>query len=196
MSIHKTHPGLIDRARALKGAPNFVRSVLAQYDAGRVLSTKQIDALANIVNSATQNIEQKRAADNAKLAAAPAVNAQNLHAMFDTAKANGLKRLKFRMEEFAITPAKDHSANPGALYVTGNPGGAYYGKIVSGRFIAVAGAPEGIADKINAISENPLAEAKLYGKRTGMCCVCGRELTDPASIAEGIGPICMQNWGM
>lgn len=35
-----------------------------------------------------------------------------------------------------------------------------------------------------------LEEAKKYGRQTGMCCVCGRELTNETSIREGIGPVC------
>lgn len=32
--------------------------------------------------------------------------------------------------------------------------------------------------------------ASAYGRRTGRCGICGRELTDPVSIERGIGPIC------
>lgn len=36
----------------------------------------------------------------------------------------------------------------------------------------------------------PLDEAKKFGQIYGVCCVCGRTLTDEISIANGIGPIC------
>jgi len=35
-----------------------------------------------------------------------------------------------------------------------------------------------------------LAEAKEFGALYGVCCVCGRLLTDETSIEAGIGPIC------
>lgn len=35
-----------------------------------------------------------------------------------------------------------------------------------------------------------LEEAAEFGRATGVCCCCGRELTNPASIEAGIGPIC------
>lgn len=35
-----------------------------------------------------------------------------------------------------------------------------------------------------------LEEAKAFGRRTGICCCCGALLTDPRSIADGLGPIC------
>lgn len=36
----------------------------------------------------------------------------------------------------------------------------------------------------------PLAAAQKHGRLSGRCCSCGRDLTDPASIAAGIGPYC------
>lgn len=35
-----------------------------------------------------------------------------------------------------------------------------------------------------------LEQAKEFGVIYGVCCVCGRTLTDEASIAAGIGPVC------
>lgn len=35
-----------------------------------------------------------------------------------------------------------------------------------------------------------LETAKMYGQLYGMCCRCGATLTDEASIAAGVGPIC------
>jgi hypothetical protein len=34
-----------------------------------------------------------------------------------------------------------------------------------------------------------------YGRATGSCSCCGRELTDPVSIEAGIGPICAGRFG-
>lgn len=47
---------------------------------------------------------------------------------------------------------------------------------------------EAILDEIEAAGY--LQSAKLYGKATGRCSICGTELTNPASIEAGIGPIC------
>lgn len=35
-----------------------------------------------------------------------------------------------------------------------------------------------------------LDEAKAFGHKTGVCINCGRTLTDPVSVENGIGPIC------
>lgn len=41
-----------------------------------------------------------------------------------------------------------------------------------------------------------LVRTKASAKVTSHCCVCGRTLTDPASILSGIGPICADNNGI
>lgn len=37
-------------------------------------------------------------------------------------------------------------------------------------------------------------QAAAYGKLYGVCCCCGRRLTDETSIALGIGPICAKKY--
>lgn len=40
-----------------------------------------------------------------------------------------------------------------------------------------------------------LEQVMEFGVLTGNCCVCGAELTDPVSVARGIGPICLEKGG-
>jgi len=47
---------------------------------------------------------------------------------------------------------------------------------------------------LEELEANPLEAAKKYGRESGRCCSCGRDLTDPASIENGIGPICIQKF--
>ena len=42
------------------------------------------------------------------------------------------------------------------------------------------------------VEADPLAAARENGVLTGRCSCCGRPLTDPTSIAYGIGPICRE----
>lgn len=37
-------------------------------------------------------------------------------------------------------------------------------------------------------------QAATFGQISGVCLVCGRKLTDETSIANGIGPICMEKF--
>jgi len=39
-----------------------------------------------------------------------------------------------------------------------------------------------------------LEEAQAFGIATGICCVCASPLTDPRSVAIGIGPVCARNF--
>jgi hypothetical protein len=71
------------------------------------------------------------------------------------------------------------------------------GKIENGAVTLFAGRMRGIGveqDTIVAllreIEANPLAAAVKYGKLSGRCCSCGRDLTADGSIEAGIGPIC------
>lgn len=41
-----------------------------------------------------------------------------------------------------------------------------------------------------AIAHDPRAASVRYGRELGHCGICGRTLTDPDSIAAGIGPVC------
>lgn len=49
---------------------------------------------------------------------------------------------------------------------------------------------EYVRDMLNEFEADPLAAAKKFGKLSGRCCSCGRELTNDGSIEAGIGPIC------
>jgi hypothetical protein len=43
---------------------------------------------------------------------------------------------------------------------------------------------------LTAENRMSLEDAKKFGLETGFCCVCGAFLTDPKSVAVGIGPVC------
>lgn len=47
----------------------------------------------------------------------------------------------------------------------------------------------------NVITE-PKAKLVTKGKEFKLCCYCGNELTAPASLHAGYGPICASNWGL
>lgn len=51
-----------------------------------------------------------------------------------------------------------------------------------------------VRDMLNEFEQDPLAAAKKFGKLSGRCCSCGRDLTNDESIAAGIGPICAERF--
>lgn len=50
--------------------------------------------------------------------------------------------------------------------------------------------PAALVTILTAIAANPEKAAADYGHQIGRCGVCSRTLTDPESIARGIGPVC------
>lgn len=53
---------------------------------------------------------------------------------------------------------------------------------------------QGMIRKLREQDRMSLEDAKAYGRATGTCCCCGKTLTNPDSIAAGIGPICAQGF--
>ena len=48
----------------------------------------------------------------------------------------------------------------------------------------------GAVFSLSADDRMSLEDAKAWGVEMGICCVCAAVLTDPVSVAAGIGPIC------
>ena len=84
-----------------------------------------------------------------------------------------------------------------AIYVKGGSAyhDPYYGKVVDGLWHPARDATPEVTAALVALAADPLAEAVAYGRRTGNCAACGRELTVKESIDRGIGPICFEKWG-
>lgn len=125
----------------------------------------------------------------------PTLQTDKLTAAFNAAKAQGLKRPVLRFEEFQASLAPDTGRNPGAIYIKAN--GEYAGKITKdGEFAPSRDCPADLRSTIEATINDPVAAAVAYGRRTGSCSCCGRELTDRDSVARGIGPICAEKFGL
>lgn len=168
--------GRFDFATALDNA-------LAEWG---TLTERQVAAVRNCITNDAARAQAR--ADNA-----PIVSADHLKAAFDKAKASGLKRPKMSFDGFTVSLAPDTGKNPGAIYVKASDG-TYLGKVAGGRLFAVRDCPDSVQAEIAALMSDPLKAAQAYGKRTGQCCICARELTDPSSIEEGIGPICARRF--
>lgn len=185
------HAPVIARLREVAGWNSFAASMLeglAQYGS---LTDNQIAACGRMFDK----MDSKAAAKaETKAANSGAVDVARIEALFETARGNGLKRLAFVAGDLKISPAKATGRNPGALYVT--RGGAYQGKVMGGAFKAVGETLPDTLARLLELAADPSTVARMYGQRTGICCCCGRELTDPESIAAGIGPVCASKWGL
>lgn len=170
---------------------DFYRSIRDQFFDKGTLSDKQLDAVKRGMAKAEARKAEKQ---TKRMEAAPEINISAIEALFETARESGLKRLAFRTDRLTVSPAPANGRNAGALYVKDN--GEYAGKIVEGKFLALRETAADVSEKLIELAADPAGVARMYGKQTGVCCCCGRELTDPASVAAGIGPICADNWGL
>jgi Family of unknown function (DUF6011) len=112
---------------------------------------------------------------------------------FNLARSKGVRTPKIRLDTFLFKAAPPEGANPGAIYVEENK--IYLGKIIDGKFMPTRECSSATTARVLQAAADPDRAAEAYGQRTGMCCVCGRTLTNGESIAARIGPICAGNFG-
>lgn len=153
----------------------------------------------NQINAWYRGWEKRKAAIAARTAETQAkggtVNLDRIREMFDAATASGYKKPVYRAEGLKISLASLTGRNAGCLYVVEIEDDAYQGKIEGVSFKAVRETKGTTLARLQAIAADPAAAAVAYGRRTGTCACCGRELTNHASIEAGIGPICAEKWG-
>ncbi|MBV5333059.1 hypothetical protein JZU54_05820, partial [bacterium] len=124
------------------------------------------------------------------------VNLNRIREMFDVAVSNGAKKPVYRAEGLKISLAPATGRNAGALYVVVIEDDAYQGKIEGTAYKAVREAAAGTYDALLRIAADPMKAAVDFGRATGNCSCCGKELTNALSIELGIGPICRTKWGL
>ena len=154
------------------------------------LTEKQLAAVQKCVSRLAEKNAERNAEMERNAVQAPGANAVIL--CLQKANIGGHKAPTLRTELATFSLAKPNSKNAGCVYVKA-PGrdGAYYGKITpEGSFQPTRECPEDARAGVARAAANALDEAVAYGKKTGTCSCCGRELTDPVSIANGIGPVC------
>lgn len=169
---------------------SFAASLLLQIRSKGVLSERQIAAVETIISRDEAQAAKPR----------PTVDTRALEQTFAHAKARGINQPKLRLDDFLFKVASAMGNNAGAIWVTlakKNEFGErlYLGKIKDGLFQLSRDCTAEMAERIAECAANPAEAAKAYGRRTGCCCVCGRELTRNESIDAMIGPICASKYG-
>lgn len=165
---------------------SFAQSLLRQYDQNGGLTYYQWDAAERAIHG-----HQKR--EQAK-AQRVEMDYMKIETLLFKARANGLKKPVFRACGMTFSLAPSTGKNPGAVYV--KTGGEYIGKLNCGRWYPSQMAAPDVAERLAEIVADPKGKAIEYGRETGRCACCGRTLTDPKSIELGIGPICLDQWGL
>ena len=171
---------------------SFIYSLAAQlFTKGRMTENQIAAWLRGKARLAEIRETAAREAENSKVA----VDLTPIKTMFEAAVAAGLKKPAYRAEGLIIKLAAASGRNPGALYVTDADTTEYLGKVVGVEFFPIRNAPATVAAALLAIAAEPKEAAVRWGRKTGKCSCCGRELTDKVSVANGIGPICAEKWG-
>lgn len=180
----------------------FPRDMLAAIETYGALTEKQEAAvrkgMARKATWAEKNAAEKKERE-ARTADAE-LDLSGLLSAFASAVASGLKAPKLVVGNLLISRAKDHSRNPGYLYVNTNgdyEDRVYLGKISpAGEFFAGRDCTDEIFNDVKKLSGDVLKAAQAHGALTGRCSCCNRELTNELSVELGIGPICRAKWGL
>jgi hypothetical protein len=169
---------------------NFAASLSDALNKFGHLTDKQLAA----VRSCIVRDDERKAENATRAAAAPVVTVEAIEIAFQSAKASGIKWPKLRLDTFTFCPAGENSKNAGAVYI--KQGETYLGKVLGGKLFASRECNDETRERIIAAATDPQAAAIAYGKKFGKCSICARELSDPASIERGIGPVCAErfNW--
>jgi hypothetical protein len=153
------------------------------------LTEKQLIACLKCVRASTGAAEARQSRE----ANAPEISIARIEEAFAAAREASLRRPKLNLATFVFKPAGANSRWAGSIYVTEQ--GDYLGRITAGRFVCSSACTEDQQEKILAAAADPEAAAIAFGRRTGSCACCGRELTAGESLDRGIGPICAENYG-
>lgn len=174
---------------AKSGTFNFATEMLTALNKYGSLTERQLATVTRLMLQDRERDAQREAAKVKAEANAVAVDISPIMKAMETAMANDIKRPLLRAGEFKF------AYKGGVIYVRDRSGDVYYGKIVEGRFFASRDCTADMQTQIIEVASDPMQAAIAYGRRTGSCAICGRELTNHESIDRGIGPICAENWG-
>ena len=176
----------------LQWCPGRFAASLWQQSHDRDLSERQL-AWAHKLSCDLLQVESETADDNSE------PQFSRLFDTFKAAKSRGLRRLTMRFSGVIVKPSRDLQSLwvlSATEKVEGDYGlqPKYLGKVTPNRL------DSRLADDVKSVileaASDPLTAAVRYGRETGSCSCCGRDLTNPDSIAAGIGPICREKYGL
>lgn len=167
----------------------FASSLIEREEKNLYMSESQVSWVYKLAQDAIndRNIENK----------IESVDASNILASVAEARARGIKKPVLRLvekESGAQIKIKYMSAgkNAGGCWVTRN--GALVGKIDDcGQFTS---REQDIFEFIESVNSDVQGALKSYGAITSHCGCCGLPLTNKKSIELGIGPICLDKYGL
>lgn len=169
-----------------------MRDALVKYGH---FTERQEDAVRSAAAKSAARKAQWAAEKAAREEGAAVLSMSKIRAGFDSA-VQYLKRPKLRIAnvQFSLAPATGRNA--GCIYVVRAEDDTYLGKITpEDKFLRSRDCTDADAEVVARVAADPAAAATAHGHEYGQCSCCGRELTNPESVARGIGPICADRWG-
>ena len=164
----------------------FAKSLVDQVASKGSLSDKQLFAASAML----AKIKTNKAERESNMTS---VDVSRILAVLDKADP-AMKTPKIRVGDFVFSKPAPHSKNAGSVYI--KQLGEYIGKVTGGYYLPVGNVSKDTIAEIQEICKDPMESAVAYGRRTGNCAVCARELTVKESIDRGIGPVCADKLGV
>ena len=172
------------------GETAFARSLVGQYQSKGRLSDKQWPYVRKFAERiAPVNPVAPIPATSPE---APAVGTYTpIIALFDKAHDRGLQYPRLFIGDFRLSRTGSTSRAPGSVAVKSGEVFIGYVKREGTTTIPAEHPARAVIDDLAANGGEFLT---LSGRKSGVCCCCGRELTDSESVANGIGPVCASKW--
>ncbi len=205
--FYEEHSDIIDALRDIKSWNTFAASLVNQFDTKGQLTEPQLFSASAMLMKIKSNAEERAAKKVEQKKNMLSLDVSKILAILD--KTEGVERRysngreyvtkkvqfpKVRVGDLVFSKASDSSNNAGAVYIKYQK--EYIGKVLGGYYLPVNSPSDEVISEIKSICKDPLDSAIAYGKRTGNCAVCSRDLTRHDSIDRGIGPICAERLGI
>lgn len=156
------------------------------------LTEGQIGAIRKCIANDAQRAQ-------AKVEAATDINVEKIEAAFARVRSDAFKAgavdakwRKLYLGTFTFCDMPARGQWKAAILV--KDGERKIGRVEGGKFFPFAGCTAEQTKAVVEIAADPLQAAVAHGLKYSFCACCGAELTDPTSIARGIGPICAEKW--
>ena len=212
--FYKEHSQIINALREITSWNDFAASLVKQFDTKGQLSEKQLFSASAMLTKIEQNKKQREEKKKEQQKNMLSLDVSKIKAILD--KTEGLERRysngreyvtkkvqfpKVRVGDLVFSKASESSKNAGGIYVfeyrfTNKSEKVYIGKVLGGYYLPYNSPSAETIKLIQEVCKSPLESAIAYGRRTGNCAVCSRDLTRHDSIDRGIGPICAEKLGI
>jgi hypothetical protein len=174
----------------------FASDMIDREDSNKFMSESQVCWVYKMAEDLLQSREPKPEVRS--------TDASNILASVAEARAKGIKKPALRLlmpsDNYIEVKYMSMGKNAGGCWVTSN--GNLIGKIDDCGTFTFVGRPytkkfiAEVFEFIESVNSNVKGALESYGKLSSRCGCCGLPLTNKKSIELGIGPICLDKYGL